>query len=74
MNAARDERDGEVPEADFLEQQTPLDPDADTEVGALAVDQAASEVNDADRLEQLAVVPDGGEDDRPRHTSLLDGD
>jgi hypothetical protein len=66
MTAARLDPTGDVPEADLLEQQTPLDPDAEVDAPAPIADQASPEVDDADRLEQLAVVPDEDEDDRPR--------
>jgi hypothetical protein len=68
MTAARPDPTAEVPEADLLEQRTPLDPDADIdpEAGAPVLGQSSSEADDADRLEQLAVVPDADEDDRPR--------
>ena len=56
----------EVPEADLLEQRAPLDPDAvaDT-LAAVPLDAPADLVDEADRLEQQAVVPDEGEDDYP---------
>jgi len=57
----------EIPEADLLEQQTPLAPDPliDTPAGSIP-DPAGSVVDEADRLDQQAVVLDEGEDDYPR--------
>jgi hypothetical protein len=59
----------EVPEADLLEQRRPLEAegltDADLQpapVTAVGPDELADQ---ADVLEQQAVVPDGGEDDYP---------
>ncbi len=58
----------QIPEADLLEQQTPLDaltdtapdwpqrPDGDVELGA---------IDDADRLEQLTALPGDDADDYP---------
>jgi hypothetical protein len=57
----------EVPEADLLEQRAPLDPDAMVDTpAAVPFDASADLVDEADRLEQQAVVPDEGEDDYPR--------
>jgi hypothetical protein len=57
----------EVPEADLLEQRTPLDPDAVADPPAVVpLDTPTDLVDEADRLEQQAVVPDEGEDDYPR--------
>ena len=59
--------DEEVPEADLLEQRAPLDPDAMVDTpAAVPFDASADLVDEADRLEQQAVVPDEGEDDYPR--------
>lgn len=60
----------DIPEADLLEQRTPLDPDAmiDGEP-ALILDSPTLYVDEADRLEQQAVLPDEGEDDYPHDPS-----
>jgi len=56
----------EVPEADLLEQRAPLDPDAVADTPAAVPLEALEDlVDEADRLEQQAVVPDEGEDDYP---------
>ena len=57
---------GEIPEADLLEQDAPLDPNALFDTPAvLTPDSPASVVDEADRLEQQAAVSDEGEDDYP---------
>ncbi len=74
MEATRHDPADEVPEADLLDQRTPLDPatedgpDSDLPV----VGEPLPDVDDADLLEQLSVVPDGDEDDHPRDTSVPD--
>jgi hypothetical protein len=56
----------EIPEADLLDQQSPLDPNPLTDTPAdLVPDPSAPVVDEADRLDQLAVVPEQGEDDYP---------
>ncbi len=53
----------QIPEADLLEQQTPLDPLTDT---ALAWPQAPGigrEAHEADRLEQAAALPEDDDAD-----------
>ena len=63
----------EVPEADLLEQQTSVDPPAVTDPEAV-IDAAADlpagaeTVEEADRLEQLGVVPGADEEDYPHET------
>ena len=57
----------EIPEADLLDQQSLLDPDLVTDAaGELLSDPSAHLVDEADRLDQQAVVPEQGEDDYPR--------
>jgi hypothetical protein len=58
-----EERRDDVSEADLLDQRRSVDVGADEPVPD---DEVPSEADDADRLEQLTVVPDSGEDDRPR--------
>ena len=62
----------EIPEADLLEQHTPLDPNTpiDAEPAALIPDSLAPFVDEADRCEQQAAVPDDGEDDYPHDSSV----
>ena len=56
----------EIPEADLLEQQAALDPDAPVDTPAAAAPDAPVDfVDEADRLEQQAIVPDDDEDDYP---------
>lgn len=67
----------QIPEADLLEQRTPLDPPAlaDPEdtladpTTATATATAAANVDEADRLEQQTPVRDEGEDDYPHDAS-----
>ena len=58
--------DSEVPEADLLEQQAPVDDDERPQSGATtAPDTAISQslVNEADLLEQAVVVGTGSDED-----------
>ena len=56
----------EIPEADLLEQRTPVDPDTVPDTPAADLLSApADPVDEADRLEQQAEVPDEAEDDYP---------
>jgi len=61
----------QIPEADLLEQQTPLDPNPmiDAEPAAINPDSPARFADEADRLEQQTVVPDDDEDDYPHGSS-----
>ena len=54
----------EIPEADLLEQQTPVDPDTAPDTPAAVLLHAPTDlVDEADQLEQQAEVPDAAEDD-----------
>lgn len=56
----------EVPEADLLEQRAPLDPhEPDDEPAGPAPDSQAAFGDEADRLEQQAIVPAHDEDVYP---------
>ncbi|MEW1954688.1 hypothetical protein [Terrabacter sp. NPDC080008] len=61
----------DVPEADLLEQQAPVDPPAAPDAEAVSdssdtlPSEPADEADEADRLEQHEVVP-GDDDDYPR--------
>jgi len=57
----------QIPEADLLEQQAPADPQSltDAETVSAIHDTPSDAVEEADRLEQHAAVPGGGEDDYP---------
>lgn len=56
----------EIPEADHLEQQTPLDPQRLTATETMAAGaETLAEANDADRWEQHTAVNGVGEDDYP---------
>ena len=56
----------EIPEADLLEQRTPLDPNALLDTSAPPnPDSPAFIADKADRLDQQAAVSDEGEDDYP---------
>jgi hypothetical protein len=57
----------EVPEADLLEQRATLERNdlTDLEPESVPVEDFADPVDPADRLEQLAAVPDEPEDDYP---------
>lgn len=63
---------GFIPEADLLEQQTPLGPqqltDAETVPPAAVTLGEANEANEADRVEQHAAVHSDGEDDYAHDT------
>lgn len=61
----------QVPEADLLEQRTPLDPRPLTDP-SVEVRGASVEADEADRWEQANVVPEVDEDDYP-HESTGDG-
>jgi hypothetical protein len=66
---------GQIPEADLLEQQTPLDPQSLTTLTALTDPDTAppgagagdelDAVDEADRMEQQTPMPDTDEDDYP---------
>ena len=59
----------QIPEADLLEQQTPVDPlSADDGIPATPSAENSGDANESDRLEQQAVIPDD-EDDYPRDAS-----
>ena len=57
----------QIPEADRVEQLTPLDPGSLTDVlhRAPSPDAAADLVDEADRLEQDALLPEDAEEDYP---------
>lgn len=56
----------EIPETDLLEEQAPLDPnEAGDEPAGLTPDSPAPLADEADWLEQRAVLPDDDEDDYP---------
>lgn len=62
----------QIPEADLLEQRTPLDPPAVADPEDTLADPdtaAAANVDEADRLEQQTPVLDEAEDDYPHDTS-----
>lgn len=58
----------QIPEADLLEQQTPLIPPSliDDESASVIADSADGLVDEADWLEQQTPVPGEAEDDYPR--------
>lgn len=60
----------QIPEADFLEQQAPLDPQSltDAETVSAIHDTASDAVEEADRLEQHAAVIGDDENDYPHET------
>lgn len=69
MAAQRTDPSDDVPEADFLEQQIPIDPTPAADAGLAAetpesLDDAADHV---DRLEQREVVLDDDDDAYPHH-------
>jgi hypothetical protein len=56
----------QIPEADLLEQQAPLDPQSLTDAETVtAIPEAPVDADEADRLEQHAPVLGGDEDDYP---------
>jgi hypothetical protein len=59
----------EIPEADLLEQQSPIDPQAmiDDQEEPAGSESPTDPVNEADRLEQQALLPTEDEDDYPHH-------
>jgi hypothetical protein len=61
----------QIPEADLLEQQAPLDPQSLTDAETVSVIPETLEdtVDEADRLEQHAAVLGGDEDDYPHQPS-----
>lgn len=70
MEDNRNSLDEMVPEADFLEQQTWLDPQSVGSPVAAVADPGTSPetVDDADRLEQATALLDDHEDDYPRES------
>ncbi len=60
----------QIPEADFLEQQAPLDPQSltDAETVPAIHDTPSDAAGEADRLEQHAAVTGDNEDDYPHQT------
>jgi hypothetical protein len=61
----------QVPDADLLDQQTPIEPPSlnVTEAAPLLANSIMSPVDEADRLEQQTPLPGGGEDDYPHDQS-----
>jgi hypothetical protein len=57
----------QIPEADLLEQQAPIEPRSLTDAESIATipDTPGDAVDEADRLEQHAAVFGGDEDDYP---------
>ena len=57
----------QIPEADLLEQQVPLDPQPLTDAESdLEIPTSEDTVDEADLMEQHAAILDGDEDDYPR--------
>ena len=56
----------QIPEADLLEQQAPLDPPSLTGTEpASAIPETGDDADEADRFEQHTPLPGDGEDDHP---------
>ncbi len=67
MAADRPDPRDQISEADLLDQQTAVDPRSsiDAEAEPSTPDSPASLVDEGDRMEQEALLPDAGEDDYP---------